>query len=204
MNDRTGLAGPGGVLCSRSGTLSTGILALDQLLAGGWPLGAITELTYAAEGSGELKLLLPALRSMTRAQLWAAWVGAPHVPYAPALKQAGVQLPRVLVVEAAPPREQAWAVERCLRSPECGVTLFWRGVGRMPAWRRLQRAAECGGGMGVWLHPGARDPECVPALRLRVERTRSGTAVVHILKRRQGWPAGPIPISFDDGALQCG
>ena len=195
MNGKSWAAGslaPG--LISEGATRSTGSSALDQALGGGWPLGAITELTYAVEGIGELRLLLPALVSATMAQLWAAWVAAPHTPYAPALQRAGVQMARVLVVEAQTSEDRCWALERCLQSSECGVTLFWTRVGGTSAWRRLQRAAEWGGGIGIWLHQGGHDPDCVAALRLRVDRTREGGTAVYVAKRRHGWPVGPIPV----------
>jgi hypothetical protein len=80
-------------------TLTSGFAALDaELPGGGWPLGALCELLPRHVGIGELRLLGPALASLSAAGRSLAWIAPPHRPYAPALAAAGIDLARVLVV----------------------------------------------------------------------------------------------------------
>jgi len=55
--------------------VSSGFPALDaELPGGGWPAGALTEILPAHEGIGELRLLGPALASLSRRGSRLAWV----------------------------------------------------------------------------------------------------------------------------------
>ena len=79
-------------------SVPTGHAALDPLLpGGGWPRGALTELLVTHPGSGELSLLMPALARLSRQDRWIALVTPPHLPYAPALAAAGVDLARLVI-----------------------------------------------------------------------------------------------------------
>src|SRR5690348_9211926 len=81
--------------------LSTGFPFLDAELPGrGWPTGVLTEILADVEGIGELQLLLPALARLTSAGKRVVWLAPPHVPYAPGLSAAGVDLSNLLVVRA--------------------------------------------------------------------------------------------------------
>src|SRR5580698_8276447 len=78
-------------------TRSTGFSELDDALpAGGWPLGTLIEIIPACEGVGELSLCLPLLATLCREGRRIALVSPPHVPYAPALKRAGLFLDSIL------------------------------------------------------------------------------------------------------------
>ena len=80
----------------------TGHAALDAVLpGGGWPEAALTELLIAADGLGEISLLLPTLARLTRAGRPVVWVDPPDRPYAPALARAGVELAQLHIVEMA-------------------------------------------------------------------------------------------------------
>src|SRR5689334_25350394 len=104
---------------SGSGAVSSGFPGLDaQLPGGGWPAGAVTEILPAHEGIGELRLLGPALAS--RRGLRLAWITPPHLPYAPALAAAGIDVSMLVVVRAASLKESLWATEQALASNACG------------------------------------------------------------------------------------
>src|SRR5215208_8233359 len=78
---------------SVSPTVSTGYADLDRELPGsGWPTGALTEVLGLQEGIGELQLVLPALARLSAAGKRVVWLAPPHLPYAPALAAAGVDL----------------------------------------------------------------------------------------------------------------
>ena len=83
---------------SKIAGLPTGIPGLETILPGGWPRGALTEILIPDEGIGELGLVMPALAWLSRSKRWLAWVAPPHIPYAPALASAGLDLSRVMVV----------------------------------------------------------------------------------------------------------
>ena len=168
--------------------LSTGHEGLDALLpGGGWARGALTELLVAREGLGELSLLLPALARLTHQGTWTACIGPPHLPYAPALAAAGLELSRLLVVRPADPEDRLWALEQTLRSEACGAVLGW-GDARMTdrALRRLQLAAEAGDCTAFLFRPEAAAGHASPApFRLRI----TAGPQVQLLKCR-GAPAG--------------
>ncbi|MEJ5212054.1 MAG: translesion DNA synthesis-associated protein ImuA [Burkholderiales bacterium] len=163
-------------------SLASGFEALDrELPGGGWPVGALTELLHEREGIGELRLLLPALARLTGAGRWVAWVAPPHLPYAPALAAAGIDLARLLVIGAVSPRDDLWAAEQALRAGSMGAVLFWPGELDARAARRLQLAAEAGGAAGFLYRPLAAATEPSPAaLRIALEPP----SALRILKRR--------------------
>ena len=132
--------------------LSSGFPALDaRLPGGGWPRSAVTEILAASEGIGELELLAPALAGIAAQGGWIVCIAPPHVPYAPAFAIRGVDVSRLLVVRGDRGREDLWAAEQTLKSPACGAVLLWESAGRfsVKCLRRLQLAAETGGGFGV-------------------------------------------------------
>lgn len=177
------------------GSVPTGSPVLDQRLpGGGWPLGGVTELLYAREGTGELSLLLPALGALTGSRRHVVFVNPPYLPYAPALAAGGVALERVLVVRVAPEREALWAAEQILRDRGCGAMLGWFARTDARVLRRLQLAAETGGAWGVLFR--SPDQARVPSpasLRLHLEAGPEGCAV-RILKCRGFPPSGRIPL----------
>lgn len=173
--------------------LPTGFAALDALLPGaGWPAGALTEILTNRSGIGELQLLMPTLARFTHEDRWVAFIAPPYIPYAPALRRAGVNLAHVLVVHPRENRDALWAMEQALRAGTCGAVLAWPTLVDMKRLRRLQLAAETGNAVGMLFRTVAAAVENSPAaLRLRLEPAADALAV-HILKRRGGWPTGPV------------
>lgn len=173
--------------------LATGFPPLDALLPGnGWPIGALTEICCARTGIGELRLLLPALAQLSRSDRWIAFIAPPYIPYPPALAAAGVDLSRLLVIYPKTPTDHRWAAETSLRAGACAAVLAWNSVTDGAHIRRLQLAAEAGRSWGVLFqrHTVSNLPV---ALRLRLEPADRGAALnVHVVKRRGGWPAGPV------------
>jgi protein ImuA len=167
--------------------LSTGDSGLDHALTGGWPVGVLTELLVDPCGIGEFRLLMPALSVLSNRpvqfygqgrqsaavhnQKWVMLVAPPYIPYAPALKDAGINLSRVLVVHCRQPNEALWTMEQALRSGTCAAVLTWSKSSDQRALRRLQLAAETGcGGEGV-----AGETGCLAVLfrspRFRAQRS---------------------------------
>src|ERR1700733_14624094 len=93
----------------------TGFAALDaRLPGGGWPVGALTEIAPACAGVGELSLTLPVLRTLCREGRSVALVQPPYIPYAPALRRSGLELQRLLWIQAQSDAEALWASEQLL------------------------------------------------------------------------------------------
>src|SRR5688500_8315035 len=96
--------------------LSTAYSALDKALPeGGWPVGALTELLVKAVCTGELSLLVPALRALCAEGRGIALVGPPWLPHARAWEAAGIPLERMLIVDSDG-IDLLWAAEQILRS----------------------------------------------------------------------------------------
>jgi hypothetical protein len=173
-------------------TVSSGFAPLDDLLpGGGWPRGALTEIVLPHPGIGELRLLLPALVRLSRGDRWIAFIGAPYIPFAPALAAAGVELSRLLLVHPRTRSEQRWAVEASLRAGACAAVLAWPEVVTGPQLRRWQLAAEVGDAVGILFQ--RQNLENAPtALRLQLVAATKNTVELRILKRRGGWPTGPV------------
>lgn len=176
----------GGALKLPVSALSTGYPQLNEALpGGGWPLGALTEIVCGREGIGELQLVLPALAALSWAGKRLVWLSPPHLPYAPALAAAGLNLAQLAVVHAPARRDALWAAEQVLRARSCHAFIGWFRRAGYDELRRLAVAAE---GSQTWVAlfrpPEAAREHSPAALRLALEP--EGT--VQILKRR-GAPA---------------
>jgi cell division inhibitor SulA/protein ImuA len=179
----------------------TGFAALDaELPGGGWPAGLV-EVLCGADGIGELQVVLPALAALTGAGHRIAWLAPPHLPYAPALRDAGVRLDCLTVVHAPGRRDALWAAEQALRAATFHALLLWLPRATYPELRRLAVAAEAGPGFALAFRPPEAGCESSPAvLRLRLEpapRLEDGSLSVHILKRRGMPAAAPLSIPIE-------
>jgi len=183
----------GAALGRISETISTGYAALDrQLPGGGWPAGALTEVLGLQEGIGELQLVLPALAALSAAGKRVVWLAPPHLPYAPALAAAGVDLAHLAVVRAPGRRDALWAAEQVLRAGPCHALLGWFRHARYEELRRLAVAAEASRAFVVLFRPSAVANEPSPAgLRLALEPVGEELAV-KILKRRGAPLSAPL------------
>ena len=169
----------------------TGHARLDaQLPGGGWPQGTLTEVLHDAAGIGEVSFLAGALARASEGGRLVAWVNPPHLPYAPALAQAGIPLDRCVVVNPADREGALWAAEQSLKSGACGVVMLWMEAQRQSrgedyaCLRRLQMAAEAGRAMAVLFRSTFAEKLSSPS-HLRVVLARSdGVLNVRIPKRR--------------------
>ena len=124
---------------------ATGDAALDaQLPGGGWPVGAMTEVLQPQGVHSEWRLLLPALARCGQGPV--VLVGAPQLPFAPALAAEGLQVQRLLWITAQGASKRLWVTEQALRCSEVDAVLVWltatRGDPvRSDQLRRLQLAA---------------------------------------------------------------
>ena len=67
-------------------------------------------------------------------------------------------------------QDEAWALDQLLRQPGIAAVLAWIPSGDDRAFRRLQLAAEAGGGLGLLVRPAAaRRTPCWASVRLAVQ-----------------------------------
>lgn len=183
----------------RPGAESTGYAALDAYLpGGGWPRGAMIECLTDAPGIGELRLMLPALQRMTRAGQTVFWIDAPHIPYAPALARADVDIRQLITIQTQSREDQLWTLENCLRSPGTGLAMVWLDSARRSDIRRIQLAAEAGNSLCIlFRHSRHADQQSPAALRLQLTPGENdGQLCPDILKRRGGWPVSDLQLAI--------
>ena len=186
--------------------IGTGFPALDNVLAdGGWPTGGLVELLSEDCGIGELRLLSPALATLTTDSRSIAWINPPHLPYAPALQAAGIDPARVLLVRAKDHAESLWAFEQVCKSGACSAVLGWLLEPRLrfTEIRRLQFAAKQGRTWAnLFRHVGASREASAAELRLRLGPLSEDRLNVDIVKRRGGWPLQGIALPLGSGLTQ--
>ncbi len=165
----------------REGQQASGIEAVDALLPGGFPCGALSELR-GGPSSGKTAVALATMARLPRGAL-AAFIDGRGELYPPAAAALGVELGRLLMVR--PPggeegfRLALWAAEALLGSGAFALVALDVPAGRAfrgaeTALRRLVTAAEQGGSVGLWLSApnAALRPPAVVRLELRTEHGR--------------------------------
>jgi hypothetical protein len=176
--------------------LATGWPQLDaRLPGGGWPQGALIEVLADVHGVGELGLFMPALATLTQQQRWIAWIGAPWIPFAPALAGYDIELNRVLTINPDSTADGLWAAEQLLGCARTGAVLVWAERVDERQLRRLQLAAEGGQGLAVLFRSGAHARNNSPAtLRLSVSAADRG-AQIDVLKCRGARPSAAFKVT---------
>lgn len=173
-------------------TRATGFEALDAELPGrGWPAAGLTELLLREPGCGEIRLLAPALASVTDQEL--VWIAPPYPPYAPALQALKLPLAHLTWLQPRSEADAAWAAEQVLRSGSAGAVLWWSREALPATLRRLHLAAQEGSTSLFALRPWAQQQQSSPALlRLGLEPAVADGLSVHVFKRRGPALARPV------------
>lgn len=178
----------------------SGFPALNAVLpGGGWPTGCLTELICREPGIGELRLLIPLLRSLTQARRFVILLSPPLTPYAPALAGFGIDLDYLILVQARHAADRLWTIEQSLKSAGFGALLAWlpQARTRPEHLRRLQCAAQSAGGP-VFLFrelPAQFESSAAP-LRLLLLPRAGQQLSVQLLKRRGPLIAQPLTIDL--------
>ena len=174
---------------SKARATPSGYRTLDRELPnGGWPASVLIELLLSQNGIGELRLLAPTLAALTQAGKTVILLAPPHIPFAPALADLGLDLQHVILIQTDKPMDRIWAVEQTLKSASFGALLCWLPQARPDHLRRLQLAAGSGEGLCFVFRPAAAQRESSPApLRIVCRASACGRMAVDIIKRR-----GPV------------
>lgn len=178
----------------RRGVFPTGYAQLDAALpGGGWPLGDMVEVLQPPAVHMEWRLVMPALIQMQRlgqsnpaGLRRIVLVGAPHLPFAPTLRDQGLSLADMLTVFADDPARRLWACEQALLCPGVGAVLAWLPAVPVSALRRLQYAAASANRLFWMFRLLAQADQPSPAmLRLALESGQDEHGMqVRVLKRR--------------------
>jgi len=181
-------------------TLPTGYRALDAELPGaGWPAGMLTELIAREPGIGELRLLVPLLRQLSREGRVTILLAPPLIPYAPALADFGIDPECLIVIQAPNAADRLWAVEQTLRSASFGALLAWipQDRCRPEHLRRMQSAARGASGPVFLFRELPAQFQASPApLRLLLLPRPQQRLSVQVLKRRGPVLARPIVVDL--------
>ena len=167
---------------------STGFAALDNVLPGrGWPIGALTELIPSVEGIGEIRLLVPALLTLSKDQgLPIVFIRPPYLPYPPALARAGLPLTSVIRIQARDDEDARWAAEQMLREGVAGAVLLWSNADDDLPLRRLQLAAQEGQSLAfLYRKPRSLRNASPAAVRLALHPA-PGAIRINVVKARGG------------------
>lgn len=195
--------------------LSSGIEPLDRLLGRarsasgvsqeGLIPGTLVEWLSTGPGSGAQWLALKALANDCQPAIDGTLVviDSRGEFYPPAAAGLQVPLDRVLVIRPRRADDGLWALEQALRCPGVAATLCSLDRAGDRTFRRLQLAAEAGGGLGLLLRPAraARDP-CWADVRLLVQPLPAAGFTrkvrIEILHVRAGTGGGTVELEIDD------
>lgn len=148
---------------------STGFANLDRLFpGGGLRPGTLVEWCGGRDGSGALTLALTVAGRLVKDDGVVVVLDGDRDFYPVAAAGLGVPLERTIVVRPGDPAAEVWAWEQALRGP--GVV----ALGRVRTVndrliRRLQLAAEAGGGFGFLVRPPGARAMAWGATRVMVE-----------------------------------
>lgn len=178
-----------GIAAARQ-SFSTGLKAIDDLLpAGKLGRGVIHEVLW--EGKNPRPFFFTAWLAQVAAACGFApqpahsdgtkpivWCDPRNEIYPPALVNLGISLSQLLLLRPRTPEEELWALAECLACKGVGVTIAQPPVLTRIVARRLQLAAERGGGIGLFMRPkGAASIHHAAATRWLVEPARGQRTV---------------------------
>lgn len=181
-------------------TIATGYAALDAVLpGGGWPQGALIEMLQPQAGVHEWGLVAPALAALQAraSRELTVLVGAPWLPFGPALGARALDMRRLLSIQGKPGDAPSllWATREALQCADVQSVLAWLPDARSAHVRRLQIAAHAHHKLLFVFRPLRAQHESSPApLRLRVEGAagEAGLLRVDVFKRRGPPLAAPL------------
>lgn len=128
---------------------------------------------------------------------WLVLVSPPGVPHIPAWQAGGLAAERLLVLRPASPRDWLWSVDQAARAGMPAV-LAWPGRVAMTdkTLRRLQLAAEAGGGMLILCRRPSQAQEISPAALRIALQTAPSSLELTLLKQRGHWAGQAVRLAL--------
>lgn len=142
---------------ARCRSFRTGLDMLDKAAPNGaFQSGAVHELLWPRQSTSPQSLAVLLARAAQEVGGAIAWHDPERELYLPALSAAGINLRHLILLRCAKRADQLWALAECLRCRGIGATVACvQHLSQIEA-RRLQLAAEQGGGVGMFMRP------CIP------------------------------------------
>jgi protein ImuA len=159
-------------LAQEASVVSSGHAALDaQLPGGGWPVGSLVEVLQHRPELHAWQLVLPALAQWVQVKPGPiVLVGAPLLPYTPALSAQGLPADRLLWIRVDAAAARLWSAEQALRCADVAALLAWLPQCKSSDLRRLQLAARQHGKLLFVFRPAQVRTQASPSpLRVLVE-----------------------------------
>jgi protein ImuA len=152
-------------------SVSTGSTLVDRALpGGGLRRGTLVEWISAGPGGGATSLALLAAGCACRSGGMLAVLDAERSFYPRAVAERLIPRSRLLIIRPASRRDTDWALDQLLRQSGIAAVLAPVKAGDDRTFRRLQLAAEAGGGLGLLIRPAtARSTPCWASIRFAVE-----------------------------------
>ena len=159
-------------LAQEASVVSSGHAVLDaHLPGGGWPVGSLVEVLQQRPELHAWQLVLPALAQWVTSKPGPiVLVGAPFLPYTPALSAQGLPADRLLWIRVEAPAARLWSAEQALRCADVAALLAWLPQCKSSDLRRLQLAARQHGKLLFVFRPAQVRSQASPSpLRVLVE-----------------------------------
>ena len=132
---------------------ANGLPGLERLLCdAGWPRGGLVEWLAEGRGTGSTSLALWASRAAWR-DSWLVMIDSRRELHAAAAVPFAVDLRKTVFIRPERPPEALWSLEQALRTRGIGAVVCDVEQLSRQECRRLQLAAETGGGLGILLRP---------------------------------------------------
>jgi len=178
---------------NKANSICTGYKSINKQLHGnGWPIRSTVEFGINQTGIGELRLLLPALKKLqsSRQNKEIILISPPHIPFAPALKEHGIDLTSITIVNAPDLKQRLWANEQSLMADCCAAVISWYGDKKINhhELRRLQIATEESSTWNVlFRHNRCLEEPSSSGLRIHLNSTSYSKLQLDIIKQPNGW-----------------
>ncbi|MAK55702.1 MAG: cell division protein [Pusillimonas sp.] len=187
----------------RQHVVPTGYAVLNrELPSGGWPNSTFIEILPAEIGTGEISLLMPALKqAVHNNQRRIIFLNCPLVPNALCWLNWQLNPNNLVWVHPKQSNQVLWATEQILRHDAGAALLVWLPL-NMPlaAMRKLHLAAQRSTSLFFGIAETAHQHRSSPApLRLGLKGAPGGIHI-NIIKRQGPTHAGPlfIPLAFKE------
>ncbi|WJG09495.1 translesion DNA synthesis-associated protein ImuA [Aliiglaciecola sp. LCG003] len=177
-------------------TNSSGYAELDHALQGGFPQQGVIDIDSPI-GIGELRLMLPALRSrQQQSNRLVVFIAAPMQINGEMLAEFGFALEQILILQPNSAEQALWSAEQCLKSGCCHGVLLWHKNVEIPQAKRLQLAAEQGDALQLIFRQDNPLKISLPIdLAMKLASHRQGISV-QITKRKGGWLEKPFEVNM--------
>jgi len=139
---------------ARGRSFRTELEELDSLAPGGaFQGGAVHELLWPRKAATPTSFALLLARAAAKNRGAIAWSDPERELYLPAISAAGIKLEHLILLRSANRNDQLWALAECLRCRGISATVASIEKLNQIEARRLQLAAEHGGGVGIFMRP---------------------------------------------------